>query len=139
MVTSNRRGRRFARITGLAAAATIALGATVGTTTAAAEGFMSNQALGAGNAKASVGAASGSNVTVWGVSDHTWCPAVARGYAGYTSSPNSGGNSTDYHGADCTNGYAISHWNTNGYSWHGAAWNRNASTVDNFDYANVLW
>lgn len=122
-----------------AVAASVSLLGAVGVSTASAvsETFMSNQGLSAGNAKASVGANAGSYVVVWGVSDHSWCPSLARGYAGYTSSPNTSTNTTTYR--VCGPGYQTDAWDTGGWSWHGAAWNRNVSTFDNFDHAIILW
>lgn len=134
------RPRRRARMSVAAVVGAVALSAASASPAfALSEQFMSNQGLSAGNAKASVAAHSGSSVLVYGNSDHSWCPSLARGYAGYTSSPNSGGNTTVYQGAACGPGYQSASWNTNGYQWHGAAWNRNVSTFDNFTYATVIW
>jgi hypothetical protein len=100
--------------------------------------FMSNQGLSAGNAKSSsVGYTD--IFLIYGVANHTWCPSVAQGYSGYTSTPNSGGHFTA-HSPTC--GPHYQEWYPNGTSdiwFRGAAWNRNQSTFDDFDYAWAIW
>ncbi len=92
------------------------------------------QGLSAGNAKSS----STGHTNLWyvqGQANHTWCPSVAQGYSGYTSTPNSGGNFTA-HAPTCGPHHQI--WYPNGTSniwFRGAAWNRNQSTFDVFTYA----
>ncbi|HEX6023056.1 MAG TPA: hypothetical protein VFZ00_13735 [Solirubrobacter sp.] len=112
-------------------------GTTAGAAWAGNELFMSNQGLSAGNAYASTSAHTG----VWaleGDADHTHCPAVATGYAGYTSSPFSGGNSTSF-GA-CGPHYQA--WYPSGLGSvyrHGAEYNPNQSTFDSFVFAIYHW
>lgn len=118
------------------AAAALTAGAAPAAALAGAETFMSSQSLSAGNAKASVAAHSGT-LGVDAVGDHSFCPALARGYAGYTSSPNSGGNQTSA-STNCGPGYRASSWSS-GTFWHGAVWNQNISTSDYFSVATFYW
>ncbi len=105
--------------------------------------FMSNQGLSAGNAYAAPNAHYNVDI-VTSSADHTHCDAIARGYGGYTSSPNSVslGHYT-YRNPTCSPG--ATSWSPRfaGYpgstQYHGAENNPNISTFDNFVYAWVGW
>lgn len=102
--------------------------------------FINNgQGVSAGNAKSAAHVHKGLLV-VWGDSNHTWCPAVAQGYQGYTSTPFTGGHSTAYQPAFC--GPHEQSWYPNAtenISLRGAAYNPNVSTFDTFEFAAWMW
>ncbi len=104
------------------------------------ETFMGNQSLSAGNAYASYSAHSYVNqISV--DTNHTACPAVALGYAGYTSQPFSGGRNTAYSNCGYTYGGQVPTWYpnpTSGY-FHGAVYNPNGSTSDYITFAVYYW
>jgi hypothetical protein len=101
------------------------------------ETFMSNQGLSAGNAKASIAAHTGNPIAVAASSDHTFCPAFATGYAGYTSTPFTGGHTT-FVGPTC--GPGVQGWSISSNSYmHGAVYNPNISTFDEFAWADFYW
>lgn len=107
----------------------------VATASAGAETLMNiGQTISAGNAKGSGGFAR-TPMKVEGKSDHTWCPAVGVGYAGYTSNPFGGGNSTWY--SSCGPGSQIWSLASNGSSYHGVVYNPNGATADTFQ--NYYW
>ena len=120
--------------------ATLALGTATPAASAGVDQFMNaGQGLSAGNAKSSSSAHSGVTI-VRGSADHTFCPAVAQGYAGYTSTPFSGGNFTAYQSYTC--GPRYREWRPNGtsnYYFRGAVYNPNGQTFDVFDYAYYEW
>ena len=94
----------------------------------------SGQGLSAGNAKSSDERSYGI-YAVDGSADHTWCPALAQNYVGYTSQPRSGDNRTAI-STDCGPGYKV--WYPNGSEgvlFRGAAFNPNQSTFDTFSFA----
>ncbi|HEX8105798.1 MAG TPA: hypothetical protein VF533_24495 [Solirubrobacteraceae bacterium] len=104
------------------------------------EQFMNDgQGLSAGNAKASGTAHTGVDV-VFGSANHTWCPALAAGYGGYTSTPFSGGHFTPYDPNRCGAYYQEWYPNTSsGEYFHGAAYTPNAVTFDVFNWARYQW
>lgn len=120
--------------------AVLAISALPHAASAGVEQFMNDgQGLSAGNAKASGSAHSGVDV-VFGSADHTFCPAVAQGYGGYTSSPFTGGNFTAYQSWAC--GPRNQYWYPNGtanYYFHGAVYNPNSYTFDTFYWARYQW
>lgn len=98
---------------------------------------MGNQGLSAGNAKSSSTGHTGIT-SVYGDANHTWCPAVAQGYGGYTSTPFSGGHFTAY--SSCGPHFQL--WGPNGTSgiwFRGAVFNPNGATFDTFTYAEYQW
>jgi hypothetical protein len=101
--------------------------------------FMSyGQGLSAGNAFASAGSHYGVDL-ITRYANHSFCPAVASGYSGYTSSPNGGARFTAQRP---TCGPHFQDWmpaGTASISFHGAVWNRNQSTFDVFDWADYHW
>jgi hypothetical protein len=79
-------------------------------------------------------------MTTYGQSDHTWCPALASGYAGYTSTPFTSPHWTAYQSYLC--GPRYQEWWPNGTAgvyFRGAAYNPNGSTFDTFDWAAYDW
>lgn len=122
----------------LVAASLVALALSAGTAFAATERFMSNQGLSAGNAYASLSAHSNVFLIVTS-GDHTACPAVATGYAGYTSSPFSGGRYTAYQSSLCGPGQRAWYPNPSSSYVRGATYNPNTSTFDFMYYADYAW
>lgn len=104
------------------------------------ETFMGAQGLSAGNAYASTSAHSFVNRIEADV-DHTACPSVAAGYGGYTSTPFSGGHNTFYIPCGYTSFGVIPRWDPNptGDFFHGAVYNPNSVTFDNFNFAVYYW
>lgn len=99
--------------------------------------FMYRQYLEDGDAFASTSAHSGVD-RIFKSSDHTTCPGVAQGYAGYTSSPNGGSHFTAY--SAC--GPGRSNWypaGTERYYFHGAVVNPNVRTHSFVYYADYYW
>lgn len=134
MMNLRRARRRLAALTLAVALPLVAAPPTL----AAVNQFMSYQSLGAGNAYASSLVKRGIS-QVDGVSNHTWCPALAQGYQGYTSSPNSGGNWTPTSTLCGTN---YQYWRPNGTAniyFRGAAVNPNSVTSDYFNYAEFFY
>ena len=124
--------------------ATVVLGSAafgVATASASFDTYMGQQGLSAGNAYASSSAHTGIYQSGADV-DHTACPGYAEGWGGYPSTPFSGGHSMHY--AVCgytSNNQAV--WWTNinpgsGYH-HGAVYNPNNVTFDNFTWAIYYW
>jgi hypothetical protein len=119
----------------------VTLALAVGATTPSAlaqESIMFHQGLSAGNARA--GDPHQAQFYLEGSSDHGWCPSLAVGYAGYTSTPFVSPHDTRYFINHCGPGYQyIDH--PSGYSgyWRGTAYNWNVSTFDNFDYATFYY
>jgi hypothetical protein len=128
--------RRYTAL--VAALLTVTAGVTATTASAGVEQFMSNgQGLGHGNAKAgTVGA--GFNLIVTAKADHTFCPAIARFYAGYTSTPFSNGHATHL-GTNCGPGTHGESFGNTAWAYQGAVYNGNKSTFDTFEYASFRW
>ena len=99
--------------------------------------FMSNQGLSAGNAYAAVPAHSGL-LAVSGNANHTHCPAVGTGWTGYTSQPWGGGNYM-YWSSSCGPGTVGWTFSAGGSYYHGAEYNPNSSTNDQFSWAEWSW
>ncbi|RKQ87544.1 hypothetical protein C8N24_5569 [Solirubrobacter pauli] len=108
---------------------------------AAFDTYMGVQGLSAGNAYAS--ASAHTNISSSGADvDHTACPGYGLGWGGYTSTPFSGGNSMTYAVCGYTQGNQTVFWhNVNGpsSSRHGAVYNPNSTTYDNFTWAIYYW
>lgn len=116
----------------------LALGTTAAPASAGSAVIMGAQGLSAGNAKSSSTGRTGI-LLVDGDANHTFCPSLAKGYSGYTSTPFSGGHFTA-HSPSC--GPHYQQWAPNGTSdiwFRGAVWNPNDSTFDTFTHAYYWW
>jgi hypothetical protein len=112
----------------------------VGTATAGQEQFITNNYVYIQHAFASTSAHSGVS-RIDGYAEHTNCPAVASGYTGDTTAPNSGGNFT---ATEPTCGPHFQEWRPAGTAsiyFHGAYYNPNTTTAnqDFVTYAEYFW
>ena len=129
LTTRSPRPLRCARL--VLATAVLMLGGGA-TAVATSEHFLQGQGLSAGNSYAT-GSSHTGTYYVQTVANHTACPAYDNSHAGYW-----GGAPADWTLSVCgpgTTGW--SHGNSG--SWHGAAYNPNASTFDSFSDAHYSW